>query len=85
MRRRASRKAVVDGGFAIPETARLFDGAEVIVFTAREDAAKGAPPGTAQRARRYLPGEVPGKVDLPAMMRWLAREQFNEVHVGAEA
>ena len=82
---RQPRKAVVDGGFAIPETARLFDGAEVIVFTAREDAAKRAP--LEQRNARIvcLPGETAGKVDLPAMMRWLALEQFNEVHVEAGA
>ncbi|MFG0228424.1 bifunctional diaminohydroxyphosphoribosylaminopyrimidine deaminase/5-amino-6-(5-phosphoribosylamino)uracil reductase RibD [Achromobacter sp. 413638] len=82
---RQPRKAVVDGGFAIPETARLFDGAEVIVFTAREDAAKAR--RLEQRNARIvcLPGETAGKVDLPAMMRWLAREQFNEVHVEAGA
>ena len=62
---RQPRKAVVDGGFAIPETARLFDGAEVIVFTAREDAAKAR--RLEQRNARVvcLPGEVPGRWTCP--------------------
>lgn len=82
---RQPRKAVVDGHFEIPEHARLFDGAEVILFTAREDAAK-AQRLQARNARVVvLPGEDPGRVDLPAMMRWLAQEQVNEVHVEAGA
>ncbi|GFN27851.1 riboflavin biosynthesis protein RibD [Achromobacter denitrificans] len=82
---RQPRKAVVDGRFEIPEHARLFDGAEVILFTAREDAAK-AERLEARNARVVmLPGEEPGRVDLPAMMRWLAQEQVNEVHVEAGA
>ncbi len=82
---RQPRKAVVDGHFEIPEHARLFDGAEVILFTAREDAAK-AERLKARNARVVvLPGEAPGRVDLPAMMRWLAQEHVNEVHVEAGA
>ena len=82
---RQPRKAVVDGRFEIPEEARLFDGAQVIVFTAREDAAKAA--RLADRNARVvcLPGAEPGRVDLSAMMRWMAQEQFNEVHVEAGA
>ncbi|WP_152968120.1 MULTISPECIES: bifunctional diaminohydroxyphosphoribosylaminopyrimidine deaminase/5-amino-6-(5-phosphoribosylamino)uracil reductase RibD [unclassified Achromobacter] len=82
---RQPRKAVVDGRFEIPEDARLFDGAEVIVFTAREDAAK-ATRLAAKNARVVpLPGPVPGRVDLPAAMRWLAAHDCNEVHVEAGA
>jgi len=82
---RQPRKAVVDGRFEIPEQARLFDGSEVILFTAREDAAK-AERLQARNVRVVpLPGEAPGRVDLPAMMRWLAQEQVNEVHVEAGA
>lgn len=82
---RQPRKAVVDGRFEIPEDARLFDGAEVIVFTAREDAAKSE--RLAQQNARvvYLPGNAPDRVDLPAMLRWFAQQQFNEVHVEAGA
>ena len=82
---RQPRKAVVDGRFEIPEDARLFDGAEVILFTAREDAAKAARLQAKNARVVLLPGEAPGRVDLPAMMRWLAQEQFNEIHVEAGA
>jgi len=87
---RAPRKAVVDGRFAIPEDARLFDGAEVIVFTARPDPAKAA--RLARRNVRVvaLPQRDTDRVDtdrvdLPAMMRWLGEHEFNEVHVEAGA
>lgn len=82
---RQPRKAVVDGRFEIPEDARLFDGVEVIIFTAREDAAKAARLQARNARVVLLPGEAPGRVDLPVMMRWLAQEQFNEVHVEAGA
>lgn len=82
---RQPRKAVVDGRFEIPEDARLFDGAEVIVFTAREDAAKAARLADKNARVVALPGQAPDRVDLPAVMRWFAQEQFNEVHVEAGA
>jgi diaminohydroxyphosphoribosylaminopyrimidine deaminase/5-amino-6-(5-phosphoribosylamino)uracil reductase len=82
---RQPRKAVVDGRFEIPEDARLFDGAEVILFTAREDAAKAARLADKNARVIVLPGQEPGRVDLPRMMRWFAQEQFNEVHVEAGA
>jgi len=82
---RQPRKAVVDGRFEIPEDARLFDGAEVILFTAREDAAKAARLANKNARVVVLPGQEPGRVDLPGMMRWFAQEQFNEVHVEAGA
>jgi len=82
---RQPRKAVVDGMFAIPETARLFDGAEVIIFTAREDAAKAARLADKNVQVVVLPGPMAGRVDLPGMMQWFAHAQFNEVHVEAGA
>lgn len=82
---RQPRKAVVDGRFEIPEGARLFDGAEVIVFTAREDAAKAARLADKNVRVVVLPAQASDRVDLPAMMRWFAQEQFNEVHVEAGA
>lgn len=82
---RQPRKAVVDGHFDIPEDARLFGDAEVLIFTARRDAAKAS--RLAKRNVRVieLPGVQPGKVDLPAMMHWLAQDEVNEVHVEAGA
>lgn len=82
---RQPRRAVVDGRFEIPEDARLFDGGEVIVFTARADAAKQARLEARNVRVVALPAETPDRVDLPAMMRWFAAQQFNEVHVEAGA
>ncbi|MBO1111283.1 bifunctional diaminohydroxyphosphoribosylaminopyrimidine deaminase/5-amino-6-(5-phosphoribosylamino)uracil reductase RibD [Bordetella petrii] len=82
---RAPRKAVVDGHFAIPEDARLFDGAEVIIFTARSDPAKAARLAGRNVRVVELPGQDAGRVDLPAMMRWLGEHDINEVHVEAGA
>ncbi|WP_086067019.1 bifunctional diaminohydroxyphosphoribosylaminopyrimidine deaminase/5-amino-6-(5-phosphoribosylamino)uracil reductase RibD [Bordetella genomosp. 8] len=82
---RQPRKAVVDGRLQISESARLFDGEEVWVFTAHDDPVK------AERLRRrnarviVLPGPEPGRVDLHAMLRWMARQHVNEVHVEAGA
>ncbi|CAB3693209.1 Riboflavin biosynthesis protein RibD [Achromobacter deleyi] len=82
---RQPRRAVVDGRFELPEDARLIDGGEVIVFTARADAAKAARLAARNVRVVELPGQEPHRVDLPAMMRWFAAEQFNEVHVEAGA
>ncbi|WP_133434526.1 bifunctional diaminohydroxyphosphoribosylaminopyrimidine deaminase/5-amino-6-(5-phosphoribosylamino)uracil reductase RibD [Achromobacter xylosoxidans] len=82
---RQPRRAVVDGRFEIPEDARLFDGGEIIVFTARVDAAKQARLEARNVRVVSMPAAEPDRVDLPAMMRWLAAQQFNEVHVEAGA
>ncbi|QYJ24400.1 bifunctional diaminohydroxyphosphoribosylaminopyrimidine deaminase/5-amino-6-(5-phosphoribosylamino)uracil reductase RibD [Achromobacter sp. ES-001] len=82
---RQPRKAVVDGQFAIPEDARLFDGGPVILFTAREDAAKASRLADKNARVIHMPGAVPGRVDLGGMMRWFAQAEFNEVHVEAGA
>ncbi|SAI72906.1 riboflavin biosynthesis protein ribd [includes: diaminohydroxyphosphoribosylaminopyrimidine deaminase [Bordetella ansorpii] len=82
---RQPRKAVVDARFALPENARLIDGAEVLVFTVRSDPAKAE-----RLARRnvhtiLMPAQQPHRVDLPGMMRWLGEHDVNEVHVEAGA
>lgn len=82
---RPPRRAVVDGRFEIPEDARLFDGGEVIVFTARADAAKQARLEARNVRVVPLPAQTSDRVDLSAMMRWFAAQQFNEVHVEAGA
>ncbi len=82
---RQPRRAVVDGRFEIPEDARLIDGGEVIVFTARADAAKQARLEARNVRVVPLPAQEPDRVDLPAMMRWFAAQQFNEIHVEAGA
>ncbi|MDM9560440.1 riboflavin biosynthesis protein RibD [Bordetella genomosp. 2] len=82
---RPPRKAVVDGRFEIPEDARLFDGTEVLVFTARPDAAKAERLAGRNARVVALPDGDSDRVDLPAMMRWLGEHEFNEVHVEAGA
>lgn len=80
------RKAVIDGRFEIPEDARLFDdGAQVLIFTARSDAAKARRMADRNARVIELPGARPDRVDLPAVMRWLASQEINEVHVEAGA
>jgi diaminohydroxyphosphoribosylaminopyrimidine deaminase/5-amino-6-(5-phosphoribosylamino)uracil reductase len=82
---RPPRKAVVDGRLAIPEGARLFDGTEVLVFTARSDPAKAERLARKNARVIAMPGDEPGRVDLPGMMRWLGEHETNEVHVEAGA
>lgn len=83
---RPPRRAVVDGRFEIPETARLFDApGEVVIFTGRDD-----PPKTGRLAARNvrvvrLPEIAPGRVDLRAMLAWMGENHINEVHVEAGA
>jgi len=82
---RQPRKAVVDGRFAIPENARLFDGAEVLIFTARSDPAKAERLARKNAKTILMPGEDRLRVDLPGMMTWLGEHDTNEVHVEAGA
>lgn len=79
---RQPRKIVVDAQFLLPEHARLLDGTPTWVFTAKSDAAKAA--RLLDRGVQVI--EMPdgrGKVDLPAMFRWLGQHEINEVHVEA--
>lgn len=90
---RAPRRAVVDGGFDIPEDAHLFDsaeqdGVETWIFTANPAAERSDKAARlAQRNVRVitLPAGDTARVDLPAMMRWLGSHDINEVHVEAGA
>ncbi len=86
---RQPRRAVIDPGFEIAEDATMLDGNEVIIFTATERADKAArlaernvhvvmvPEGEPTAARPR------GRVDMQAMMHWLAAHDTNEVHVEA--
>ncbi|WP_409929333.1 bifunctional diaminohydroxyphosphoribosylaminopyrimidine deaminase/5-amino-6-(5-phosphoribosylamino)uracil reductase RibD [Bordetella genomosp. 13] len=82
---RAPRKAVVDARFALPENARLIDGAEVLVFTARSDPAKAERLARRNVRTILMPADAPQRVDLPGMMQWLGEHDINEVHVEAGA
>ena len=82
---RAPLKAVVDGRLQIPEDARLFDGGPVLIFSAQADPEKSARLADRNARVIMLPAAQPGRVDLPAMLRWFGANQLNEVHVEAGA
>lgn len=77
-------RAIVDTRFEVGEDARLFDGGKVWVFVCRIDDAKAE-----RLARRNVEVVVmpscPAGIDLPSLMRWLAANEVNEVHVEAGA
>ena len=75
-------RAIVDTQFRIRESARIFDGSPVWIFTGRADSAKAD--RLAERNVRVI--ELPMRdkqVDLSQLMLWLGRNEINEVHVEA--
>jgi diaminohydroxyphosphoribosylaminopyrimidine deaminase / 5-amino-6-(5-phosphoribosylamino)uracil reductase len=75
-------KVLVDSRLEVDPEARFFDGNEVLVACAFADPAKVA----ILRDRNAEVIEIPndeGKVDLPQMLRELARRGVNELHVEA--
>lgn len=75
-------RAIVDTRFEVLESARIFDGGRVWVFTCRDDAAKASRLAQKNAEVVVLPGSGNG-VDLHAMMEWMAARDINEVHVEA--
>ncbi|WP_249417713.1 bifunctional diaminohydroxyphosphoribosylaminopyrimidine deaminase/5-amino-6-(5-phosphoribosylamino)uracil reductase RibD [Pusillimonas minor] len=82
--RRQPVRAVVDTHFQVPETARLFDGGRVLVFTCMVNHDKAQRLADRGVQVVVLP-ERDGHVDLMAVMQWLGANEFNEVHVEAGA
>lgn len=83
---RQPARAVIDASLDIPETARLLQDPGLMIFVATADEDK------VRRLRDRgvivvaLPDFYqPSYVDLDAVMRWLAKHDFNEVHVEAGA
>ena len=87
---RQPRRAVIDPGFEINDDAAVLSGEGAIVFTGDQNAEKAArfadcgitvvnvpedSPAPAGQARR--------RINMRAMMRWLAEHDTNEVHVEA--
>lgn len=87
---RQPRRAVIDPGFEINDDAAVLSGEGAIVFTGDQNVEKAArfadrgitvvnvpedTPAPAGQARR--------RIDMRAMMRWLAEHDTNEVHVEA--
>jgi len=81
---RPPRKIVLDTHLRMPADARLLDGTETWIFTAREDAGRAAELA-ARNARVIGLPDPDGRVDLPGVMRWLGRHDINEVHAEAGA
>lgn len=81
------RRVIVDSRLDIDPDARILQGEPCWIVAAGEPAAH-AGKAAALRAAGHeilcLPNEY-GKVDLPALMRELARREINEVHVEAGA
>ena len=73
-------KVVVDRNGDLPPTARLLEGAEVIVVTA-------VPPRTAwpDNVQTIMLPDAHGRIDLVAMLSALAAREINELHVEAGA
>ena len=83
-------KIIVDSNLQTPPDAKILNEGKVLIVCAVEDAA-GPEIGSGASARRAalrdkgfevlsLPG-LNGKVDLPALMKELAKRDLNEVHV----
>lgn len=72
-------KVIVDSRLETPPTARLFDGAAVLIATASDDAARRERLLGCGAEVLCLP-DARGKVDLPGLMAELARRGINEVH-----
>lgn len=75
-------KVLIDSRLEVDPDARLFDGAPTLVACARRDPTKEERLRDRGAALIELPNES-GKVDLPALMRELARRGINEVLVEA--
>jgi diaminohydroxyphosphoribosylaminopyrimidine deaminase/5-amino-6-(5-phosphoribosylamino)uracil reductase len=81
-------KVIVDSGLGMPTDARVLTEGQVLIACAVDDAAarrrleKVAETRGASLEFACLPNDQ-GKVDLPALLRELARRQVNEVHVEA--
>lgn len=82
---RQPRRAVIDGMLSIDTRARIFDGSEVLVFTSVDRPERREALAACHARVVVLPAVEPGRVDLTAVMCWLAQDGVNEVHVEAGA
>lgn len=75
-------RAIIDSRFIVPETARIFNGDPVWVFTTHPDDAKAARL-QAKNVQLITMPEKNGHVDLEAVLDWMGKQHINEVHVEA--
>lgn len=81
---RQPRRIIVDAQLRLHPDARILNGDEVWVITAAGSTERRAMlEGRGARIVALPDGQ--GRVDLPALMRWLAQQDINEVHVEAGA
>ncbi len=79
------RRAIIDSRLRLPETARLIDGNPILLFAAQAERDKVARLADRNVQVVLLPQAGGARVDLPAVMQWLAADGVNEVHVEAGA
>lgn len=77
-------RAIVDSQFRVSETARMFDGNKVVVFTCVSNLDKAARLANRNVDTVILPMHQ-NRVDLHAVMQWFGANDINEVHVEAGA
>ncbi len=75
-------RVVLDSSLRMPPSARMLQGGKVLIFTASLDAAKRTVL-EARGAEVLVLADAVGRVDLPAVMREMARRGANEVLVEA--
>jgi len=87
---RQPRRAVIDPGFEINDDAAVLEGEGVIIFTGDQNKEKAARFADRGIVVVSVPEEAPPpvgqarrRIDMRAMMRWLAEHETNEVHVEA--
>ncbi len=81
---RTPLRAIVDSSLQVPINARIFNGDKVVVFTCQNHPEKAAQLADKNVQVVPLPAQA-GRVDLQAVMHWLADHHINEVHTEAGA
>jgi diaminohydroxyphosphoribosylaminopyrimidine deaminase/5-amino-6-(5-phosphoribosylamino)uracil reductase len=75
-------RVVVDSRLELPHTARVLEGGHVLIAGARDDRSVIAALREKGAEVVVIPNRA-GKVELPELMRELARREMNELHVEA--
>ncbi len=83
---RQPKRAVIDPKLEIPDSARLLQTPGLILFAANPDAKRVAQLQALGAVIVNVPeANNPDRVDMDAVMQWLAEQDMNEVHVEAGA
>ncbi|MDR0996272.1 MAG: bifunctional diaminohydroxyphosphoribosylaminopyrimidine deaminase/5-amino-6-(5-phosphoribosylamino)uracil reductase RibD [Zoogloeaceae bacterium] len=79
-------KILLDSQLRIPPTARALHGDHTIIVHARHDPERAAALEATGAVLVALPdARMPGKIDLPELLRKLAKHKVNELHIEAGA